>query len=58
MTTHEFPDGRVPIYDFALDVDAPRSLTLTDVDDAECTTLFRAATYFLRTQWPGALTLA
>src|SRR4030095_12666840 len=32
-----------------------RSLTLTDADDADYTTLFRAATCFLRTQWPGAL---
>ena len=58
VTTHEIAGGRVRIYDFALGVEAPHSMTLSDVDDADHTTLFRAATYFLRTQWPGALPLA
>ena len=55
---HEVAGGGARIYDFALGVEAPRSLTLTDVDDPDYTTLFRAATKFPRTQWPGALRLA
>jgi hypothetical protein len=45
----------VRVYDFALDTEAPRSLTLTDTDDANYTALFQAATYFLSRQWPGGL---
>jgi hypothetical protein len=58
VTTREIAGGRARIYDFAVGVEAPRSLTLTVDDDLAHTTLFRATSYFLRTQWPGALTLA
>jgi hypothetical protein len=58
VTMHELEVGQVRIYDFALGVEAARSLTLTGANDPEYTTLFRAASHFLRTQWPGVLTLA
>jgi hypothetical protein len=57
VTTHELPEGRIRIYDFARG-EAPAVADLTDVDDSEYSTLFRAASHFLRTQWSGALTLA
>lgn len=50
MTTHETADGRVRIYDVSLGVEAARSMTLTDVDDPDDATLFRAASCFQRTQ--------
>jgi hypothetical protein len=53
--THELPTGGARIYDFARGTEAPRSLTLTDVDDANYSALRDAATYFLRRQWPGGL---
>jgi hypothetical protein len=55
VRTRHVADGHVRIYEFALGVETSRYLTLTDVDDAEYTTLFRAATHFLRTAWPGAV---
>ena len=54
---HAIAGGRVRIYDFALGGETPRSLTLTDVDDADFTLLFRGASYFLRAQWPLGLTV-
>ena len=45
MTTHDIAGGGARIYDFALGVDVPHSMTLSDVDDADYTTLFRRSTW-------------